>query len=210
MAPTPPDNQRPSTLFPAVRQPDGMTCGPTSIKIVCEHLGAHRDLGVYDIAAVCRTNGRFGTTYEAMCEAVDTLGLTWQRPTRPSMEGLRASLAEGNVTMMRTLIGSIPHWVVAYDATDKGIRVSCPSIGRTVIPDGELFKRWEGRYFDGFEVPSNPNLHPGVAQSGPAVGGGGGGGGGRAPPRAAVAWPVSRPRRWKRRRRRSETCRCMT
>ena len=136
-----------------IKQPNGISCGPTCIKMVGEHyFGGLPDIN--EIEKMCETDNITGTPPERMIKGLDKLNVPYKihYKTEKPFENLRAILDKGNVCIIRTLTYGIPHWIVAYDYTDKGYKINDPSFGVLLLNEETLNERWEPREYYCFEV----------------------------------------------------------
>jgi len=94
-------------VFPLRRQPDGLTCGPTCVRMVADWLGFHPKIGIRRMAAIAGTTPETGTTDVEMARVLDRLGLTYNRPSMNpryrTTDYLKWSLSKGgNHILLRT------------------------------------------------------------------------------------------------------------
>lgn len=146
-----------------IKQPDALTCGPTCLAMICEHLEFHPEMGVHDIAFVCGTNAKTGTTDIAMKKGLEYLGLKYERPRSErakTLSYLRQSISDGNIVILRTLMpGGYKHWVLLHAYDDNGFHATCPSMGKKYWKDDFIYDVWSKRDFDCFSVPRSRREH---------------------------------------------------
>ena len=153
------------TDFPLTEQPDEITCGPTCVKMILDHLGFYDSLGIEEIAGLCDTSPETGTTDAGFIKGFDALGLSWTRPVisgqaESTLDALRTSLASGNLVLLRTLVEGMKHWVIAYGYTENGFQVACPLEGAAHYANDTLHGSWAARDHDCFVIPGYADQHP--------------------------------------------------
>ena len=131
-------------------QPDGITCGPTSIRMVACAIG--KDFTLEEISAACGTNDRVGTTDVMLIKGLSDLGIPYQVGSERTPEGLQASLPD-NFIILRTLTRGIKHWVVLYSFRGGKFLVNDPWLGQIQYTPDELVSIWKPRDFYYVEVP---------------------------------------------------------
>ena len=117
-------------------QPDGISCGPTSIAMARNGLAARAGIpagpSIPGVAAMCGTNTRTGTTHEGVAVALAGLGLDGRRVTGRSAfrEAFGAAMTAGDPVLLRTLTMGYKHWVLATHSLPGGrIRILDPGLG---------------------------------------------------------------------------------
>lgn len=140
------------------RQPDGYSCGATSVKIVSLIYNTEQ-LGIEELKKVCSTNPSTGTIETGIMAGLNRLGLPFQRTfdiilNREQDEiYLDSILKQKFVYIMRTLLYGVKHWIVVYDKLEKDY-YQCldPSAGIVSYHKDFIFKAHELRDFDGFTI----------------------------------------------------------
>lgn len=148
--------------YPWRRQPDGITCGPSAIGAALDYIW-DRGPDTLEIARLCGTNSRTGTTDVAMKQGMDALGVSYVHPTREdrsSLDFLDQMLEEGNIVLLRTMIHSMKHWVSAVNKSPIGYGIACSCAGTQAWTAAEVEKVWAARDYDCMVIPSGPNDHP--------------------------------------------------
>lgn len=140
--------------FDLVRQPDGITCGPTSAAMAIDWLRGDKP-NVLDVADAMGTDALTGTTDVRMARGLDQYGVAWSRDLETAEDPvteLKRQLRDGRcVVALRTLsLGK--HWVLAYASTRAGILVACPATGIRFWPDAVCRRYWEARDYHSFMI----------------------------------------------------------
>lgn len=140
--------------FELVRQPDGITCGPTSAAMAIDWLRGDRP-NVPAVADAMGTDALTGTTDVRMARGLDQYGVSWSRELEkaddPIIE-LKKELRGGRcVVALRTLsLGK--HWVLAYASTRAGVLVACPATGVRFWSDDACDRYWGARDYHSFMI----------------------------------------------------------
>lgn len=143
-------------LVKYIRQPDGISCGPTCIKMVGDFFKGEV-ASIADICKSCGTDNITGTPPERMRKGLDSLGISYVEhiDEENPYQSLRDALDRGSVTMLRTLTHGVPHWIVvhSYDPkTPELFYVNDPWLGTLEYDEKQLDKIWKGRNHFYFEV----------------------------------------------------------
>lgn len=136
-----------------IRQPDGISCGPTCIKMVADFFRGDIP-SIKDICKMCGTDSLTGTPPERMRKGLDGLGIQYIEhidETNP-YQSLRDSLDNGSVAMLRTLTHGVPHWIVIHSYDGEIFFVNDPWLGQIEYNQDQLEKIWKERNFFFFEV----------------------------------------------------------
>jgi GNAT superfamily N-acetyltransferase len=140
-------------LVKHIKQPDGISCGPTCIKMVADFFKGNIS-SISEICIMCETDSITGTPPERMRKGLNRLGIEYVEhidEERP-YESLRAVIDNGSVAMLRTFTHRVPHWIVidSYDA--DVFFVNDPWLGEIEYNEEELEEIWKERNFFFFEV----------------------------------------------------------
>lgn len=152
-------------------QPTGNSCGPTCLYMVMEYiLNKENDLPfdveikytIEDICKMCGTDWIVGTPPDRMDTGMKMLDMNYTEyigSPRP-YELLRQVLDDGNIAILRTITGGIPHWIIISDWVDNTVLekiddyfyVLDPSLGMIEYNEVQLEKIWKPRNYQFFEV----------------------------------------------------------
>lgn len=141
-----------------MRQPDGITCGPTCIKMVADHLGGGEGITVQMIASICGTNPQTGTTDITLKRGLDALGITYIEHTNYGLKPLRKQLKKGSIFILRTLMSGQKHWIITEGLTKPAktsqFKIADPGVGRKyTMTDTEVDEICSARDWQVFEIP---------------------------------------------------------
>lgn len=136
-----------------MRQPDGISCGPTCIKMVADFYRGDIPT-IKDICKMCGTDAITGTPPERMRKGLDGLGIKYleHMDEETPYQSLRDAIDNGSVTMLRTLTHGVPHWIVVHSYNDEVFFVNDPWLGQIEYNEDQLEKIWKERNFFFFEV----------------------------------------------------------
>lgn len=133
--------------FPLYEQPDGISCGPTSLRMLLEFYGKKHSLE--EIRKKTRTDfyvkGGYeigGTTIENIKAGMDSFGLSSTIHTG-SMHDLRWYVDQGRppIVLLRSGMGNLFHYVVVIGYTENTIIVADPGYGERTEYSNEQFER---------------------------------------------------------------------
>lgn len=135
--------------FPLYDQPDGITCGPTSLKMVLEHYGENctiEELKKKAKTELFKFKGKEigGTAPDQMKVALDHFGVPCKL-MRADMDQLKQFVSEGRppIALVRSSRQTW-HWVVVIGYTENKIITADPAGGvREVLPDEDFEGAWK-------------------------------------------------------------------
>lgn len=145
-----------SDAIAVVRQPDGITCGPSCLLSVLLELGRplpNTRETVKAIGQMIGTNPETGTTDALMSDGLKMFGVRFSRKleNRRSVAALRNVILAGYLVILRTMsLGK--HWVVAYGVESGSIKIMCPTRGLITWTDEECDRHWGARDYHSFMV----------------------------------------------------------
>ncbi len=143
-------------LMKHIRQPDGISCGPTCIKMVGDFFKGEV-ASIEDICKSCGTDHITGTPPERMRKGLAALGIKYieHMDDENPYDSLRTAIDNGSVTMLRTLTHRVPHWIVvhSYDLKNPDtFYVNDPWLGQLEYNEKQLEEIWKERNYFFFEV----------------------------------------------------------
>jgi hypothetical protein len=143
-------------LVKHVRQPDGISCGPTCIKMVGDFFKGEVD-SIEKICKSCGTDHITGTPPERMRKGLASLDIKYveHMDDENPFQSLRDAIDKGSVTMLRTLTHRVPHWIVVHSynqETQNIFYVNDPWLGQLEYNEEQLDEIWKERNYFFFEV----------------------------------------------------------
>jgi len=142
----------------ALHQPDGITCGPTVMKMTADRFGCGQGLSIKNIGDLAGTNAQTGTTDLEMHKGLAGLGMRYTEHNPGSLPLLRECLSRGSDVALRWMYGPMKHWVLAVgDYGDGTFDILDPSMGRRRMTGKELDRFSSGRNWQMFEIHSDQN-----------------------------------------------------
>lgn len=139
-----------------IKQPNGISCGPTCIKMVGEFIGGLVD-SIDEICLKCGTDSIVGTPPERMIKGLDSYNFNYEihsKNTEPFVV-LKHIIDSGNVAILRTITHGNPHWIVIHSYEEDIFNVNDPWLGTLTYSETELKKIWEPRDYYFFEIKTN-------------------------------------------------------
>lgn len=140
-------------------QPNGISCGPTCIKMVGDFLRGEIS-SIEDICKDCGTDNITGTPPDRMRKGLDAQNIPYveHMDEENPFDALRNVLDNGSNAILRTLTHSVPHWIVVYgyQVDENGVDVflvNDPWLGQLTYSEDDLNSIWEARNYFYFEVP---------------------------------------------------------
>lgn len=118
-----------------LKQPCGISCGNTVIKMILNYLNIHKDISIQKIIKICGTTPQFGTRDIEMKHGLDYFGIeNYQNKTVGNDEEqiayLDNILDELNVFALRSLTQGIKHWVLVIGHNNGFYTVNDPWLGK--------------------------------------------------------------------------------
>jgi hypothetical protein len=134
-------------------QPDGISCGPTCIKMVGDFFKGEVD-SIDEICKSCGTDNITGTPPERMRKGLDSLDIQYieHMDEENPYDSLRSVIDNGSVAMLRTLTQRVPHWIVVHSYEDDTFYVNDPWLGQLTYDETDLEDIWRERNYFFFEV----------------------------------------------------------
>lgn len=139
-------------------QPDGISCGPTCIKMVGDFFKGEVS-SIDKICKSCGTDNITGTPPERMRKGLDSLDIQYveHMDEENPYDSLRSVIDNGSVAMLRTLTQRVPHWIVVHSYVDDMFYVNDPWLGQLTYDETELEEIWRERNYFFFEVIKENN-----------------------------------------------------
>jgi GNAT superfamily N-acetyltransferase len=143
-------------LVKQIRQPDGISCGPTCIKMVGDFFKGEV-ASIEDICKSCGTDHITGTPPERMRKGLASLDIKYVEhiDDENPYQSLRDAIDRGSVTMLRTLTHRVPHWIVVHSYNEESpniFYVNDPWLGQLEYNEKQLEEIWRERNYFFFEV----------------------------------------------------------
>lgn len=143
-------------LVKQIKQPDGISCGPTCIKMVGDFFKGEVAT-ISEICKSCGTDHITGTPPERMRKGLNSLNIKYSEhiDDENPYDSLRDAIDRGSVTMLRTLTHRVPHWIVvhSYNPENPNIfYVNDPWLGQLEYNEDQLEEIWKERNYFFFEV----------------------------------------------------------
>ena len=139
-------------------QPDGISCGPTCIKMVGDFFKGEVN-SIDEICKSCGTDNITGTPPERMRKGLDSLDIQYveHMDEENPYDSLRSVIDNGSVAMLRTLTQRVPHWIVVHSYEDDMFYVNDPWLGQLTYNETDLEDIWKERNYFFFEVIKENN-----------------------------------------------------
>lgn len=140
-------------LVKHIKQPNGISCGPTCIKMVGDFFKGEVP-SIEDICKECGTDSITGTPPERMRKGLDSLGIQYIEHISEEnpFQSLKDAIDRGSVALLRTLTHGVPHWIVVHSYEDKVFNVNDPWLGQITYNTIQLHTIWKERDHFFFEV----------------------------------------------------------
>lgn len=130
--------------FPLYEQPDGITCGPTSLKMLLKHYG--KEHSVNEIKKKCKTEllviqGKKigGTAPDQIEKALDHFGVPSDL-VHADMHKLKKYVSEGRPCVALVRTGKVLwHWVVIIGYDEGNIIMADPGDGKREVVKAKIF-----------------------------------------------------------------------
>jgi hypothetical protein len=140
-------------------QPDGISCGPTCIKMVGEFFKGNID-EIDEICKHCETDNIIGTPPERMKKGLNKLKIDYIEHINDSdpFQTLRDVIDNGSIAILRTFTQKVPHWIVVHSYKENEpeiFNVNDPWLGPLTYNEDELDEIWKERNHYFFEIVQN-------------------------------------------------------
>jgi predicted double-glycine peptidase len=138
-----------------IYQPDGISCGPTCLKMIDDHIN-NGIITIEDLKKIVGTNDIKGTTLDDMVVGLKHLNISYDIPNlgdeREAIEYLNNSLNNDEPIILRTLTKGIKHWVIVSGFDGQKYYVKDPWLGEITYNKKQIIKIWEPRGFDCLKI----------------------------------------------------------
>jgi len=135
-------------------QPNGISCGPTSLKMVAEMHGCAHGTDVLMLSDLMGIDSLTGTTDERMVKGLKGVGLDYVEHNPGSIESLIQALQNDSTVLLRTSFSGMKHWIVASRYVDNGkFEIYDPAQGVYEFSAEQVTQVWEPRNYQAFEIP---------------------------------------------------------
>ena len=136
-----------------IYQPDGVSCGPTCIKMAASFVNKTIDnIGV--ICKYCQTDNVIGTPPDRMILGLNKYSFNYKIHINDEnpYNVLKTCLDGGSITILRTITKGIPHWIIVKDYNDENFNIYDPWLGIISYSEKELDNIWKVREYFFFEI----------------------------------------------------------
>lgn len=141
------------------RQPDCLTCGPTSLKMLADYVFKNNNITVKELAVACGTCIETGTIDTGIISGLKHLNisdyeqmLNVVKDDETGKKYLNNALENKNLIILRTLIHGMKHWLLIIGKVDDEYFISDPAGGEYVVDINYILNIWRPRNYDGFQV----------------------------------------------------------
>lgn len=134
-------------------QPNGISCGPTCIKMASEF--ANKVIDEIDvICASCGTDSKVGTPPDKMIIGLNKYEFNYKihMDTKTPFNNLKEIINNGSIGILRTITKEIPHWIIVKSYNDNIYDVYDPWLGKITYTEKELDSIWKVRNYFFFEI----------------------------------------------------------
>lgn len=143
-------------LLKHIYQPDGISCGPTCIKMVGDFFKGEVS-SIDEICRDCGTDNITGTPPERMKKGLDKMGINYVEhiDEETPFDSLRNVIDNGSVAIVRTFTHKVPHWIVVYSYNENSpeiFNVNDPWLGQLNYNEEELNEIWKDRNYFFYEI----------------------------------------------------------
>ena len=136
-------------------QPDGISCGPTCIKMILNHIKSN-EITIEDIKKIVGSDNIKGTTLDDMIVGLENLNIKYEHPKlsdeETAIKYLNNSIKSNNPIILRTLTKGIKHWVIVDDFDGEYYSVKDPWLGKIQYNKEEIINIWKPRDFDCLKI----------------------------------------------------------
>lgn len=135
-----------------IKQPDGISCGPSCLKMISNHYNIKVTMD--ELKIVCGTDYLSGTTDIKMIKGLNYLGLNWDKfdcNKINSYSRLDKAFVDKNIVLFRTLVHGVKHWIIC-DTRYSKYYIYDPWLGEYTINQTKLEEIWSPRNYDGFVI----------------------------------------------------------
>lgn len=157
------ENKEPNIVPKLIHQfqPDGITCGPTCIKMVAEAYDKGRFLSIKQLSNYGEVDHKTGSTLDKMMLMMNIVDIIYRSPKKENKNMnymINEVLNRGNFAIVRTLTQGQKHWILAYAHKDGIISIMDPAQGNITYNLEQFESVWAPRNYDFFEIVHADNM----------------------------------------------------
>jgi predicted double-glycine peptidase len=150
-----------------IYQPDGISCGPTCLKMIYNHIN-HGDVTIEDLKVIVGTDNIKGTTLEDMIVGLNHFNIDFESPLLmneyDAISYLNDALTNNYTVILRTLTRGIKHWVIADEFDGLYYDIKDPWLGELKYDEQELIDIWKPRDFHCIKIINSDNKNENLNQ----------------------------------------------
>jgi ABC-type bacteriocin/lantibiotic exporter with double-glycine peptidase domain len=141
-----------------IYQPNGISCGPTCIKMAAEFFKGEVD-SIDAICKKCGTDNITGTPPDRMRKGLDSMGIVYVEHINEEdpYQSIRDVIDNGSLAIVRTITHGVPHWIVIYNYEENLFIVNDPWLGQLQYTVNDLNEIWKEREYFFFEIVREGN-----------------------------------------------------
>lgn len=144
-------------------QPDGISCGPTCIKMISNTYETGQLIDIPDMVWHAGVDNITGTTPDKLMSMLNMVGVIFRTPkieNRNMNYLLNEVLGNNNWGIIRTLTSGVKHWILAYDYNieNQSISVMDPWKGDISYSLNEFESIWKPRDYYFIEIVHLDNI----------------------------------------------------
>jgi ABC-type bacteriocin/lantibiotic exporter with double-glycine peptidase domain len=123
-----------------IRQPDGHTCGPTSLKMALDYLGVGIEIDEITRIYNNKLKEIGGMPFFRMEKVLLDHNINYEIIIDKELKNLKQNLKDNLVLLSVLTVNNVKHWCLVYDADDTYFYVADPMIGKYRTRKEELIK----------------------------------------------------------------------
>ena len=139
-------------------QPDGVSCGPTCIKMACDFSNIVTP-SIDEICEICGTDNVVGTPPKKLTKGLFHFNVNFiiHDDVVTPYETLIQILNESSICVLRTITHNVPHWIIVKTYNNDKFLVYDPWLGVLEYTENELDNIWKIRNYYFYEI-KNPTI----------------------------------------------------
>ncbi len=146
-----------TTPIPHLFQPDGLSCGPTCVKMVADYLNKEKNISIENISEFIKLDHLTGTTPDKLHLALQKMKVNFSEPTEENRNLsylINKVIKNKKVAIVRTLTKGIKHWILVcgYNPETDMFVINDPWLGKINYTSEQLINVWSPRDYYFVEI----------------------------------------------------------
>ena len=133
------------------KQPDGISCGPSCIKMVSDYVNKE-NCDIEELMKVGNVDAKFGAIQYRMEKILKYKKLDYTLEKTLNIEELINGLNDNCVYIVMVYLEEIPHWILITKYEFNKFKINDPWLGETRLTDKQLIAYYKNKTVSKFSI----------------------------------------------------------